>query len=204
MSAGPRSNRIRRVPAARASGRALAAAWIAVVAAGCRGEPEPLPWPAATPARPLDAQARARAAAWTERLARLRASTAGGGTRPIAELLPRRPTAVSLWASWCPPCLDELRQLDRLARGGVAVLGVSLDTDAPERAAATVAELGLGFPCPVLEAEDLAEAGRGFDALPVLLVVDAEGRVTELLGGRLEAAEILGALRRAGARPSRP
>jgi thiol-disulfide isomerase/thioredoxin len=185
-------------------GAALAALWLGLAGPGCRREPEPLPWPSTTPARHLDEGARAQAAAWTERLGRLRAATGGGAARPIAKLLPRRPTAVSLWATWCPPCLGELRLLDRLARGGVSVLGVSLDTDAPERAAATVAELGLAFPCPVLDAADLAEAGRGFDALPVLLVVDAEGRVTELLGGRLEAPEILGALLRAGARPGPP
>jgi cytochrome c biogenesis protein CcmG/thiol:disulfide interchange protein DsbE len=41
---------------------------------------------------------------------------------------------LNLWASWCPPCLDEVQSLNRLQeeigpRGGV-VLGVSEDEDA--------------------------------------------------------------------------
>jgi peroxiredoxin len=40
---------------------------------------------------------------------------------------------LNFWATWCPPCIDELPSLDAMARQlgskGVVVLGVSVDTN---------------------------------------------------------------------------
>ncbi len=65
-----------------------------------------------------------------------------GSTAPVFELYKLHGERVSLaqlrgrvvflnfWATWCPPCRDELPELDRLSRSfgdGLAILAVSID-----------------------------------------------------------------------------
>src|SRR4249920_3480902 len=44
-----------------------------------------------------------------------------------------RVLVLNFWATWCPPCIEELPSLDQFARrmkdSGVVVLGVSVDED---------------------------------------------------------------------------
>jgi peroxiredoxin len=55
-----------------------------------------------------------------------------GGTVDVRSF-PGRIVIVNFWATWCPPCVEELPSLERLHRTlspeGVVVLGVSVDED---------------------------------------------------------------------------
>lgn len=91
------------------------------------------------------------------------------------------PLVLHFWATWCPPCREELPALlDYAAEGDLPVLAVSLDPNW----GAVRRFLGSDPPPPVVlaEASDVEEA---FDvrSLPVTFVVDAGGTLRLRLDG---------------------
>jgi thiol-disulfide isomerase/thioredoxin len=87
---------------------------------------------------------------------------------------------VNFWASWCPPCREEIPGLvriqERFASNGVQVVGIAIDSAAKSRQAA--AELGINYPVLVagLETIDLTrKLGNPAGALPYTLVLDRRG-----------------------------
>lgn len=100
------------------------------------------------------------------------------GTELSLEAMRGRPLLLALWASWCPPCLEELPQLDALARRHpqLRVVAVSLD-EGPGAGAAVdrvVAQLGLGMPVAVAPA---LGTELGVEALPTTLLAGPGGTV---------------------------
>ncbi len=65
-----------------------------------------------------------------------------------------RIVVLNLWATWCPPCRDEVPALIRLQNEyggeGVQVIGVSLDENGARQAVGAFAEsFGVNYPMPV-------------------------------------------------------
>jgi thiol-disulfide isomerase/thioredoxin len=100
---------------------------------------------------------------------------------------------VNFWASWCPPCRDEIpglvRTQQKFAANGVQIVGIAFDSAAKSRQAAT--ELGINYPVLVagLETIDLTrKLGNRAGALPYTLILDRQGApVTSHLGILSEA-----------------
>jgi peroxiredoxin len=101
-----------------------------------------------------------------------------GGTFRLADQRGRI-VLVNFWATWCPPCLEEMPAMERLWRkhkdAGFVLVAVSVDAD-PKKVAPFVTEHALTF--PVALDTKMAVADRyGVRALPSSFIVDKAGLV---------------------------
>jgi thiol-disulfide isomerase/thioredoxin len=121
------------------------------------------------------------------------AAAAGGAGEPLPDLtLPcftgdrkvdigqiRGPALINIWASWCPPCREELPVFQRLTGrldGSVHVIGV-VSQDDRDAAQSLAEDLGVRFPTVYDRQGDLL--GRvGKSALPVTVFIGAADRIS--------------------------
>lgn len=97
----------------------------------------------------------------------------------LADFQGKRAMVMNFWATWCPPCREEMPTLERLARARretVQVLGVNLDTVRHPKVCAFVRKLAVTF--PILPDPDLA-VGKAcrVRGLPTSYVGDRDGFV---------------------------
>ena len=98
-----------------------------------------------------------------------------------------KPLIINVWASWCPPCIQEMGSLERLAWSElglqITVIGISTD-DHPAAAKAFLTKSNATLNHYIdrqLELENMLGANR----LPLTLLVDAKGRVlSKIVGAR--------------------
>lgn len=93
---------------------------------------------------------------------------------------------VNFWASWCPPCIEEMPLLDRtaqqLAGKGLVVVGIAADT--PDATRAFLAQHPVGYPVLIDDPEAPARTrdaslayGNTRNVLPYSVLVGRDGRI---------------------------
>lgn len=96
-----------------------------------------------------------------------------------------RAVFINFWATWCPPCLEEMPALERLWRArkdaGFVMLAVTVDGN-PKLAAPFVERHGFTFVVGHDPKMELANT-YGVRALPSSFVIDRDGRLTALAIG---------------------
>ncbi len=88
---------------------------------------------------------------------------------------------LNFWATWCPPCNEEIPELTGLQneyKGRLQVIGISEDDDPPEKVLQFAKRKGINYPI-VMATPELIAAFGGVSALPTTFVVDTEGRVVQ-------------------------
>jgi thiol-disulfide isomerase/thioredoxin len=87
---------------------------------------------------------------------------------------------VNFWATWCPPCLEELPDLVKLHQAhkdrDLVVIGVAMEYSSPQQVAEFAARHGISYPV-VLGDDKLAEQIGEVDALPTSYLYDPSGRL---------------------------
>ncbi len=96
-----------------------------------------------------------------------------------------RPVFMNFWATWCPPCLEEMPAMERLWRSqkqaGLVMLAVTVDAD-PHVVAPFVERHGFTFTVGLDAKMEVAQA-YGVRALPSSFVIDRDGRLAAVAIG---------------------
>ena len=113
----------------------------------------------------------------------------GSETISLADL--DGPAVVNLWATWCLPCRREIPAFEEVhqARGDeVRFVGLNIGQDA-DTAAEFLAEVGATYD-QFLDPEGYAVTELDTTAMPVTIVIDADGQVTTRTLGPMDTDDL--------------
>lgn len=119
-------------------------------------------------------------------------NTTSGGTVKLS-ILRGQAVLVNLWATWCPPCREEMQSIEKVyneyKEQGLVVLAVNMTyQDDPQKITPFVAERDLTFPILLDETGDMANDYQ-MRSLPSSFFIGRDGVINEVvIGGPMAEA----------------
>ena len=105
---------------------------------------------------------------------------------------------VNFWATWCPPCKEEIPAFiqvrDSLHAEGFEILGISLDEGGPSVVVPFAQEYGITYPL-AMGNQALTQSYGGIRGIPTSFLADREGRIVEKYIGPIDAQTLDQAVR---------
>ena len=96
---------------------------------------------------------------------------------------------VDFWATWCPPCREEIpgyiELADKYSKDGLVIVGVSLDQAGVDVVKAFAARSKITYPL-VMGDDAAVTAFGGVEALPTTFLIDRDGQVRDRKVGMVE------------------
>src|ERR1700719_1419435 len=86
---------------------------------------------------------------------------------------------LNFWATWCPPCREEIPELVQLQakyKDKLLIVGASEDDDGPQKVLQFAQRYGMNYPI-VMATRELIDNYGGVPALPTSFIIDPQGRV---------------------------
>jgi thiol-disulfide isomerase/thioredoxin len=95
---------------------------------------------------------------------------------------------INFWATWCPPCRAEMPDLVKLQRehgkDGLQIIGITYPPEQKARVRRFASGLKVNYPI-VLGTRELKARFSSEDTLPLTVVINREGKVSEIISGIL-------------------
>lgn len=95
---------------------------------------------------------------------------------------------INFWATWCPPCRAEMPDLIRLQREhaaqGLQIIGITYPPEKKTRVRRFARSLKVNYPI-ILGTRELKARFSSDDTLPLTVVINRDGKVSEIISGLL-------------------
>jgi alkyl hydroperoxide reductase subunit AhpC len=109
---------------------------------------------------------------------------------------------VNFWASWCPPCVEEMPTLDLLQRDFLQqnVLFVGIGIDSPSNIREFLKSTSVSYPIVIggLEGSNLSkQLGNSQGALPFTIIINSKGKAVYSKLGKINEDELRKAIKAA-------
>jgi len=122
----------------------------------------------------------------------------GGGRM---EWSPGTPTAIAIWAPWCPHCQVELPVLaavaDRYPTVELVTIATAIDQNPGPTVDGYMEENGLTFPVAIDDSRETLSAAFGIQGFPTIYFVNSDGTVAAAMDGEVPEpalSELFGSL----------
>lgn len=95
---------------------------------------------------------------------------------------------INFWATWCPPCRAEMPDLVRIqrehAKEGLQIIGITYPPEKLDRVRRFAGSLKVNYPI-ILGTRQLKARFSSEETLPLTVVIDRDGNVSEIISGIL-------------------
>jgi thiol-disulfide isomerase/thioredoxin len=95
---------------------------------------------------------------------------------------------INFWATWCPPCRAEMPDLVRLqrehAKQGLQIIGITYPPERKTRVRKFARSLKVNYPI-ILGTRKLKARFSSEETLPLTVVINRDGKVSEIISGIL-------------------
>lgn len=100
---------------------------------------------------------------------------------------------INFWATWCPPCEEDMPKLNQLQKRykneGLVVIGIALDKDSLNLVEPFVREKRIGY--PILRGnEEVLGTVEDFSGVPTTLIVDPKGDIKKKYDGSFDKDDL--------------
>jgi peroxiredoxin len=93
---------------------------------------------------------------------------------------------LNFWATWCPPCKEEIPWFVDLqkqyAQDGLVILGVAMDDAGQRKIAEFSKQMGINYPV-LLGTDQVADLYGGVEDLPTTFYIGRDGKIVDRLFG---------------------
>ena len=117
------------------------------------------------------------------------------GSELVMQTLRGKPVLINFWATWCPPCVDELPLLERfyVENKAKSMQIVGLAADKPEAVRGFLKKLPLSFPIGITDLAGVTlskSLGNLAGGLPFSVILSADGRLLQRKMGKLDENDL--------------